>query len=73
MIWVLVLDFKNLRNKVKQLLGFCGISENLIVLILIHDANQIKHCNRSVDFKQESWLADICLSLLIEKTIVLNN
>jgi hypothetical protein len=40
---------------------------------LIHDANQIKHCNRSVDFKHESWLADICLSLLIEKTIVLNN
>jgi hypothetical protein len=39
---------------------------------LIHDANQVEHCDRCVDFKHKKWLANLGLSLLIEKPIVLN-
>jgi hypothetical protein len=39
---------------------------------LIHDANQVEHCDRCVDFKHKNWLANLGFSLLIEKPIVLN-
>ena len=50
-VWVLVLHFEYLLEKVKQLLRFTCMSEYLVILLLIHDANQVQDGNRSVDFK----------------------